>query len=138
MNRVSAAFKRGMISLLDSQLPRRTKRLIFLASFSARMKNERQFDNDTLEKLNKLMVLSNSDSALKLPIHLSKVIWNGRTLNDICADSFAEGPLSTDRVAVAAEQIVNRMPNWLRYGRRNDIVADVKKLLLNRVEVLAA
>jgi hypothetical protein len=137
MNRVSAALKRGMLHVLDTQLPRRTKRLIFLASFSARMKNEKQFDSATLEKLNRLMVLSSNDSALKLPIHLSKVIWNGRTINDICGDSFADGQLSSDRVAIAAEQIVNRMPNFLRYGRRNDIVADVKKLLSNRFEVLA-
>jgi hypothetical protein len=84
MSRASVAIKEVLVDMLDKHLPRRTKRLLFLASFFASVKDEKEpsFDDPALQKLNQLMRLSNTDSALKLPVHLSRVIWRGRTFNE--------------------------------------------------------
>lgn len=136
MSRATAAVKNMFIELLDKHLPRRTKRLLFLASFSARVKGEANFDSDTLRKLNHLMALSNTDSALQLPIHLSRAIWEGRTISEICGDEIREGQLTPERVATATGRIVSLMPAWLRYGRQEDIERDVKQLLVHH-QILA-
>lgn len=133
MNRLTGAIKTGFTNLLDSHLPGRTKRLIFLASFCARLKGESALDHETISKLNQAMVLSSSDSALSLPVELSKVIWNGRTISEITHDEVqAPQELTKDRLQTVAEYVLNAMPSWLRYGADDVIRKDVVKLLGNR------
>jgi hypothetical protein len=136
MNRASAAIKEYGEHLLANYLPRRTKRLMFLASFFARAKEGQQgpapYDDPMLEKLNKLMGLSNNDAALKLPVHLSKAIWHGKTLSEIVDVSVLEEQITPDLIDRAAKQIIAAMPRWLRYGRPEDIEKDVKQLLVHR------
>lgn len=136
MSRVTTALRELFIKNLEQHLPRRTKRLLFLASLSARVKEEPEFDNETLHKLNRLMELSNSDSALKLPIHLSRVIWQGKTIQEICGEEIVKGQLTPDRIQLAAQRVQSLMPSWLRYGRPEDITKDLKQLLTHR-QILA-
>lgn len=142
MSRASEALRQYSVQFLDRYLPRRTKRLMFLASFFARVKDgqvegEPQIDDPVLEKLNRLMQLSKSDSALKLPIHLSKAIWRGKTLTDICGESILADQTSPDMIEHATKQIIMAMPKWLRYGRPEDIEKDVRQLLVHR-QILTA
>jgi hypothetical protein len=132
MNRALMKVREAGVQFLGTHLQRRTKRLIFLASFSARVKDEQVFDDPTLEKLNELMKLGADDAALKLPIHLSKVIWRGKTIEDICGDTVLRSQLTPDTLDAAVERIVSAMPAWLRYGRQGDVQKDLKKLLVHR------
>jgi hypothetical protein len=136
MSRASAAVRDFFIESLDRYLPRRTKRLLFLASFSARVKGEPNFDSETLRKLNHLMALSATDEALKLPVHLSRAIWQGKTMPEICGENVLEGQLTPDRIERVTTNIVSFMPKWLRYGRQEDIERDVKQLLVHH-QILA-
>ena len=142
MKRFLEALKEYGIQFLDRYLPRRTKRLMFLASFFARVKDgqvegDPTFDDPMLQKLNKLMSLSNSDAALRLPIHLSRAIWRGRTFTDICGTPILDGQITPDLIETASKQIIQAMPVWLRYGRSEDIEKDVKQLLVHR-QILTA
>jgi hypothetical protein len=142
MNRVTEALREHSVQWLDRYLPRRTKRLMFLASFFARVKDgqvegEPEIGDPVLEKLNSLMQLSNSDSALKLPVHLSKAIWRGKTLTDICGESILADQATPDTIEHAIKQIIVAMPKWLRYGRPEDIEKDVRQLLVHR-QILTA
>lgn len=141
MNRASAAIKEYGESVLARYLPRRTKRLMFLASFFARVKEGQQgtasYDDPMLQKLNKLMSLSNSDAALKLPVHLSKVIWHGKTFSEIVDVPVLQEQITPDLIEQATRQIIAAMPSWLRYGRPEDIAKDVKQLLVHR-QILTA
>lgn len=141
MNRATAAIKEYGESFLGRYLPRRTKRLMFLASFFARVKegqgNPPNYDGPILEKLNKLMSLSNSDAALKLPVHLSKAIWHGKTFSEICGEPILVEQITPDLIERASKQIIKAMPQWLRYGRPEDIERDVKQLLVHR-QILTA
>lgn len=136
MGQLSSIIRARFVSLLDKHLPSRTKRLIFMASFSARLQEATVFDNETLYKLNRLLVLSSSDSSLKLPIHLSKAIWNGKTAVDICSDNVCEGQLNKERIKRVAQCVIKAMPAWLRYGDNSKIEQDVERLLDNRSVVL--
>lgn len=134
MQRVFAAFRQAFIRFLDQRLPRRTKRLLFLASFFARVKPEKEpsFSTPVLAKLNTLMELSNRDTALKLPVHLSHAIWRGKSLDEICGDKILDGEVTTERLEHATQSIITQMPKWLRYGRPSDIEKDVRQLLIHR------
>jgi hypothetical protein len=122
---------------LDVHLPPRMKRLVFLASLTARLRGSETFDDDTLRKLNKLMVLANSENALRLPIQLSRAIWNGKTAYEITHDTLQQGDESfgKERLKSLAHCVITAMPSWLRYGDDSDIEKDLNCLLGNRTLV---
>jgi hypothetical protein len=106
--------------ILGQFLPDRTKRMMFLASFSARVKDSPVMDIEV------------SESALKLPIHLSHAIWRGRSFVDICGEpEILEGRITPDRVQSASRKAVLEMPSWLRYSKIEEIERDVKLLLVH-------
>lgn len=117
------------------KLPNRTKRLIFLASFSARVKEAQVLDNDTLKKLNEIMNIAGSEDALKLPVQLSKAIWDGQTVFAQCRPLHQQGPLQEPTMQDLVQQIKNAMPKWLHYGREGDVEADLTRLLQHKTEV---
>jgi hypothetical protein len=121
---------------LQRHLPNRTKRLIFLASLSARLKNTQNFDNATLTKLNQVMVLSHTESAIKLPVQLSRAIWNGRSAGEIFNADLQKESLQKERLAELVANVINSMPAWLCYGEKETIEQDVSRLLNNRDAVL--
>lgn len=140
MNRITGLFRASLTSLLEVSLSERTKRLIFLASFSARFKDQTTLDNETLVKLNKVMVLCSTEAAINLPVHLSRAIWRGRTVYDIVADNqvLLSSPFSKERLQQLSARVLESMPKWLRYGPDAVIQDDVGKLLQHRGMLLGA
>lgn len=128
MNLFPQALRARCATLLGRHLPGRTKRLIFLASLTARLKDSTDLSHDTLSRLNQLMVLANSDSAIRLPVQLSRVIWHGNMPKEIC-----DPQLSLNH---HIEALKANMPDWLRYGEDAAIHQDLAKLLGHRYEVL--
>lgn len=133
---MNGAIRKGVVDLLQEHLPNRTKRLVFLASLAARLKGSETFDTETLRKLNRVMELGKSDSALKLPYGLSRAIWQGKTSYELLSVDFAEGALNQARKDEMVARIINAMPGWLRYGTNKDIELDVGRLLDNKSLVL--
>lgn len=133
---MNGVLRKGFVGLLQEYLPNRTKRLVFLASLAARLKGSESFDTETLHKLNRIMELGKSDSALKLPYGLSRAIWHGKTSYELLSAEYAESSLDSVRKAEMTARIINAMPNWLRYGPDQDIKVDVGRLLDNKSMVL--
>jgi hypothetical protein len=136
MSRASVAIRKGVTAFLGHVLPTRTKRLIFLASFSARVKEEdatpsSTLDNAALRKLNELLTLGADPKALGLPVQLSRVIWRGRSVADIAGEQLPIDRITPDRVESVSQQIVSAMPQWLKYDPTDKMVGDVKKLLVH-------
>jgi hypothetical protein len=137
MTRITTVVRRGAIAFLDRHLQGRTKRLIFLASLSARLKDSSKLDHDTMKKLNTLMDLCKDESAIKLPVELSKVIWHGKASYEICRDQVSSlSSLSSDRINLISTRVLTAMPAWLRYGNDDEMQKDVAKLLTCRTAVL--
>jgi hypothetical protein len=121
-------------SMLDRHLPERTKRLLFLASFSAQLKAPQEFNREMLHKLNKMLDLSADDAALKFPIHISRAIWRNRPFDTGVRFDARALQEQTD-VRGFGMRIVSAMPKWLRYGDDSKMVCDVERLLRNWQQV---
>ena len=135
---LNGGIQRRLTAYVNARLPARTKRLVFLASLSARLKGSDTFDNETLHKLNKVMVLCNTESALKLPVQLSRAIWHGKTSYEIFNADIQEGTLNRALIKELAQRVTSAMPGWLRYGDDTAIEKDVERLLDNRLVVMGA
>ena len=131
--------------LLGTVLPNRMKRLIFISSFIAHIRDNSDSDKELIAKLNKLLQLSNSDSALELPMMLHKKIWDNITIKEIFIsknipmDSVSE--IATikfvkPQVRVVSEEIIRLIPNWLRYGSNTQIRSDLVTLFTNMDNLL--
>jgi hypothetical protein len=114
---------------LSTHLAVKTKRLVFMASLTAILKGTNHFDNETLKKMNSVMSLCDSEQAMKLPIHLSKVIWRGKNADEFLKINVA---MSSTTMHELANRIIKSMPAWLRYGEDDTIEADVACIFDNR------
>lgn len=144
MNQVTGVIRNGLASALGKHLSGKTKRMVFLASLSARLKSDSkkeigQFadDDETLAKLNEVMALAHSTSATKLPVVLSKVIWQGQALERIALEDVRTSkPFTKERLQQISARVLDAMPSWLRYDSDPVIERDVTKLLQHRGLVL--
>jgi hypothetical protein len=144
MNQVTGVIRSGLASALGKHLSGKTKRMVFLASLSARLKSDSkkeigQFadDDETLAKLNEVMALAHSTSATKLPVVLSKVIWQGQALEQIALEDVRTSkPFTKERLQQISARVLDAMPSWLRYDSDPVIERDVTKLLQHRGLVL--
>jgi len=122
---------------LAIHMPRRTKRLIFLASLTALIKNTTTLSQETLKRLNDLMAVAQDERALQLPAQLSHGIWCGKNICEVCRRETMEvKTLSTAAILDIAVRIYESMPDWLRYGRESDIQGDIIRILDNRSTLL--
>lgn len=135
MSRLSDVIKTRFQGLLDRYIPSRTKRMMFIASLSARLKDSSGLDATTRKRLNEVMAASHDEAAMQVPALLSRVIWDGRTVYQLCDDNVAEGTLDQTRSRRIASSVVEATPAWLRYAGKDDIEKDVRMLLDNRAAI---
>ncbi len=127
MNHLLTSIQSLTTKILTRALPDRTKRLVLLSSLYAWLCNTTQFDDKTINKLNKIMELSSQDSALKFPMQLSSVIWHG----DGNSTQLYPAPQLDEETMI--NQILARVPKWLKYSDDRSVSQDIIKLLANRI-----
>lgn len=117
---------------LGALLPKRTKRLMCLASVFAYSRGSTDLDDETIKKLNNVMGLAGEDRAIKLPVHLSRAIWHGpdgkeRISTDVLNPDVLKqpDPVNFRRIAEACVAV---MPSWIRYGDDREMAEEVEKL----------
>lgn len=108
---------------LNSHLPNRTKRILLLGSLFGYICNKTSYDKDAIRKLNEVMALSASDSALMFPIQLSRVVWE---------KSGAQRTVPLEPQNITAKQLADRIPYCLQYSSYQEMFNDIKKLLENK------
>jgi hypothetical protein len=99
------------------------KRAILFASLAASQDGPR-FSKEMIHKLNKVMVLANSDQPLEIPVMLSRVIWSGDRGDQVL---YAMTQCKTQDEAV--EHLMSVIPNWLRYGNLKGMREDLMKMV---------
>lgn len=129
MKPVTNVITGGLASLASRVLPERTKRLMFLASLSAHLKETNQMSGEMLRKINELFGLSVDDNALKFPVHLSHAIWRNRPLEPGVRQSLGAEDIRP-RVHAMARKVIDAMPQCLRYDEPR-MERDVESLLRN-------
>ena len=119
----SISLSKFLSAILSKILPDRTKRLVLLSSLYALICGTTSFDSETINKLNKVMKLSNKDKAWEFPMQLSSVIWRNYE------QQFAVYPFNniqdTERVI---SSIIAKIPNCLRYSDDQSIIKDISRL----------
>ena len=135
------------INFLRKVLPPKTKRLIFLTSLTARIKDTDVFDVDTVRKLNHVMSLAHRDSELTVPVSLNRVIWHNQTAcnilnidNEACIHNLNVNGIDyrdTSNVGKMSDSVISLMPDWLLYADINEIKHDVIQLLSNYNKIIA-
>ena len=117
--------------LLSLIMPRHGKRIMFNASLYFELCKEHYPNQRTLERLNKSLKLAKDYNALMLPAKLHHLFWNKR-LNELLHDInipqmiYEQDP---EQVDLFCSILLNTTPNWMRYGRRMDMVNDIVDIL---------
>lgn len=136
MTNTHASFRKRLCGAFCGVLPDHMKRLVLISSLAAKMKNQRELDPQTMEKLNRLMHLCTSEKAMQLPAVIAPVIWD-EPLDDIrpALAKQAKGDDSVLRDVV--QRVVQRMPKGLRYTADGGVERDLYRLFSNFNNVLA-
>lgn len=137
MEQSSGSFMNRVLRSIFKYVPGRVKRVIVIASVFAKVKDEREFDHNTLIKLSAVMKLHSSPDALRLPIQLSNVIWK-KSSKEICSVDLLKPHLSVVQIQDAVNSLKAYTPDWLLYNEEANLEEDLAKLLGNRELVLGS
>ena len=124
------------LKTLFGNLPRRTKRLIYLASLLAMIEDINNPSELVVKKLDELFGLANYGcKALKFPMIVHNFIWQKTIYTQPetqCKDSFCalmHEKLEKNDIKELCEYFYRSTPVWLKYGSKNLMLTDIRILL---------
>lgn len=142
VRKVLGPFRRALIAMLSVVLGMHNgngKRILFLTTLFMQLAKLPAFQRETMAKFNQSLKLARTEDALMVPSQLHRMIWNGETLEqtiqDACGGDIFCTTLNPEDASKACARIVDSTPQWLRYGRREDMVTDIMRLLASSREV---
>lgn len=137
MNRVGtliSTFLKGMLlSLLGLVLSIHGKRILLVTTLHLQLVRDGIFQEETLEKLNEALRLAKFNDALRLPQAVYDKVWDDKKLQEAIR-SASNGEIKGrmidfEEAKRLSESVVSVSPEWLRYGRRDDMVNDLINLI---------
>lgn len=129
-------FKSRVLRVLFHILPRRTKRLVFITTLTAKVAGFRELDRTARRQLLNEFGLGRDPDALALPLAYTDKIWANRPIDTIVDDTHLSRACVDKELTRMSRQIVAMMPCWLVYAHTVDIARDVRELLLKRSTLL--
>lgn len=138
--KLSEFYNRVVTKVLTNVLPHKTKRLFFIASLIASVKNIKDPDDNILVLINQKFDLCDSQEALALPVWMGVKLWFGRVPKNLCLQCNEGEPLinladlggkrlTPGEMRVAANSVINCAPNWIKYGSRRTMRNDFVSVL---------
>lgn len=126
--------KKSLENKLDDVLPRKVKRLIFIASLIGVLENIKNPKASLLKRINDVFQLTDDSKVLRLPIYFKSYIWSDLTKTTDIVPVFYNSinNSQTEMFNAFVERIVDSCPMWLRYGSREMQEADTRKILLHK------
>lgn len=131
---------RWFFSLLERNLPRKFKRLIYVSSILGLFEQMKDPDMTLVKKLNDTFKLAEYPDAFAFPMYIKSVIWKGalnepvelHTREKVSIGELINQELNSKDCMAIGEYFATRTPKWLSYGSidlmANDIVLLVKEL----------
>jgi hypothetical protein len=139
MNATNALTTNPLITWSIGRMAPRVKRMVYLSSLAAIMNDTQILDKEIALKLNSILQLANTGtSSLKLPIHLSKVIWSNKKILQHSFDSIKQSIIngSTYCDFKCIEEIINATPDWIKYDIDSKIREDISSLFCRENELV--
>lgn len=124
-------FPRKLSMWLGRKLNKRVKRYILLTSLWSHLNEYKReaIDKETLKKLNLVMRLASDSDSLYIPALLGKVIWKDSLGN---TTQIKDLPHDIEQIAKDEkffEKILNNIPSWLNYDKRDVIEKEIHHLV---------
>jgi len=121
-----------LLWLLGIFLPIHGKRILLITTLHLQLVRDGIFREETLEKLNKALRLARYDDALQLPAAVYYKVWDDAKLQGaikaVISGNIADHGLTYTEAVQLSEAILTVTPEWLHYGRHDDMVKDLISL----------
>lgn len=128
-------FLRFSYWLADKIFPERMIRILFLSSLYSRLFKVEVLEDDIFHKVNEILSVCETDSALGVGMKLNRVFWDNVELGVI------ETQLIDGKIQIGKEtkekiirEIIAKTPSWLRYSKE-EMQKDVGRLVDNRMRL---
>lgn len=136
VKQVLRSIKLQLLKLLGSLVNPHSRRILFITSLYFQLTRKETASDEMMEKLNKVMELASvTPSSLRLPAQFHHLFWDEEKLKQVlkgCDASETEclwdQALSTD-IDQVSKGILTVTPSWLRYGREETMLKDLRRLL---------
>lgn len=122
--------------IIRNIIPWRFRRLVFLSAVYSSVTNKRAFDRSHIQRLNKVLNLSNGFHLPNLRILMASSRWIHEGEKEFFIDNqlltladLGKGQLDEAMEDVLIGKIVCNMPSVMRYAKTPQAVYDVKRLL---------
>ena len=142
VGKVLAPFRKALLVGLSTVLGGHNghgKRILFLTTLFMQLANLHSFQRDAMAKLNQSLKLARTEDALEIPSKVHGLIWDRETLDqtiyEACGGDLLCESLRPEEASKACGRIVDQTPQWLRYGRREDMVTDLMRLVASSREI---
>ena len=119
-----------------NHLPRKAKRLIFVATLFRIIDGIQANDSELIAKLNSILQISKNDQAWEFPMSFSTLVWRNLNSNiiqlysgDIAIYDLKNASLEYEDNKAVADWFISHMPDWLRYGSDELLRYDITSLL---------
>lgn len=138
-NKCKSIVRNYFENLAETKFPNRFKRLIYISSVLAVIKQIKEPDQFLVDKLNSIFNIAKYSDAIFFPMYIKSFIWeniltsnvieiNGKSLFITEIASTGHNPYSDEECVAMASYFSKLAPKWLRYGSENLMVHDVTTL----------
>lgn len=124
-------------TFVEKAVSRHGKRVFFITSLYFELVEIEKLRSDAVAKLNQIMRIAHDDAALQLPAAMRGMVWGNTPLHEALDADLLGQEISETRAREISEKIVDMSPQWLRYGRRTDMIDDVLDLIRNGGQLVA-
>lgn len=121
ISNILSKLTQGFYALLAILVPVRFKRLVLLSTLYQKGAEQKIFDHVDLDKLNQSMRIASNCNAIESALSLKDIVWKDVDLNKLISDggicSLDGERVQVQEAKIIVDQIVGKIPHWLRYGK---------------------
>jgi len=122
---------------LSPRIPNKFKRMVFLTSLLAMLRDTRSGDERILKHVNHFLCLAHDDRSMNLPLYTHRWIWKGISSGDaiilnagsVQLKEILSSKLTTDDYHTIVDYFLKTCPAWMVYSDRKTIYHDVRAMI---------
>lgn len=121
--------------ILGIILPSHIQRALFITTLYVRLTKDNILQEATLSRLNQKLALASVEGSLEFNAVWTDTVWQDVDIRQFLEKTLGsevlkpDHQLSYDELSVACGFMADQCPKCLKYGNRNQIIADIRNLL---------